>query len=129
MSTLQAKRAQKVKWSCASQRPAAGKWCEPEKEVAALIAANLDSSALALETRSLVGLAALVARRAALPLIKDHVRNARLAGADRKAITSVVVEAALYAGFAAARDGLAAVLAVFDEEDAAREAGQSRRIG
>ena len=70
-----------------------------------------------LKTRHLAGLAALTALKATPPQLELLVRAARAAGATRDEVAATIVEAALYAGFAAARAGMEVVFAVYGAPD------------
>lgn len=68
-----------------------------------------------IKTRQLAGLAALTALKATSQQLKLLVYAASAAGATRDEVAATIVEAALYAGFAAARAGMEAVVAVYGE--------------
>jgi 4-carboxymuconolactone decarboxylase len=91
---------------------------EEAEFVAQVLNASRARGALDLKARALSGLAAVTALRAPADQLKTHVREALFAGATRDEIVATIVEAALYAGFAAASAGLEAAFAAFRELDA-----------
>ncbi len=78
---------------------------------------------LDLRARQIATVAALTAMGTAAPQLKVHIHGALNVGCTRAEITEVIMQMAIYAGFPAALNGLAAAKEVFAEP------GQSRRTG
>ena len=78
---------------------------------------------LDLKARQIATVAALTAMGTAAPQLKVHIRAALNVGCTRAEITEVIMQMAIYAGFPAALNGLAAAKEVFAEPE------QSRRTG
>jgi 4-carboxymuconolactone decarboxylase len=70
---------------------------------------------LDLATRELLTVAALTALGTAVPQLRFHIRAAERSGCSRAAIVEAIVQMAVYAGFPAALNGLAAAHEVFAE--------------
>ena len=75
------------------------------------------------KTRELCTVAALTVQGFALPELRVHVKGALNCGASREEIVEVITQMIAYCGFPAATNGLLAAKEVFDELDAASEAG------
>lgn len=67
-----------------------------------------------LKTRELVTVAALVALGNARPQLEVHLHGALNVGASQEEIVEVIVQMALYAGFPAALNGVAALRTVLE---------------
>ncbi len=74
---------------------------------------------LDLRARELATVAALTAMGTARPQLEIHLHGALNVGCTREEVVEVIIQMALYAGFPAALNGMAAAKAVF----AARDAG------
>ena len=70
---------------------------------------------LDLRTREIATVAALTAMGNALPQLKVHIHGALNVGCSRVEITEAIMQMAVFAGFPAALNGLAAAKAVFVE--------------
>ena len=70
---------------------------------------------LDLRTREIATVAALTAMGTALPQLKVHIQGALNVGCSRVEITEAIMQMAVFAGFPAALNGLAAAKAVFTE--------------
>jgi len=70
---------------------------------------------LDLRTREIATVAALTAMGNALPQLKVHIHGALNVGCSRVEITEVIMQMAVFGGFPAALNGLAAAKAVFVE--------------
>lgn len=68
---------------------------------------------LDLRTRQIATVAALTAMGTAAPQLRVHINGARNVGCTRQEITEVIMQMAVYAGFPAAINGLAAAKEVF----------------
>ncbi len=68
---------------------------------------------LDLRTREIATVAALTAMGTALPQLKVHIQGALNVGCSRVEITEAIMQMAVFAGFPAALNGLAAAKAVF----------------
>lgn len=77
---------------------------------------------LSLKEREIVTVSALAALGNAVPQLKGHIHNALNVGCTRQEIVEIMIQMAVYAGFPAALNGIAAVREVFTERD---EAGQT----
>ena len=69
---------------------------------------------LDLKSRQLATVAALTALGTAGPQLRTHIRGALNVGWSREEIVEVIMQMAVYAGFPAALNGLAAAKEVFD---------------
>lgn len=67
--------------------------------------------------RQLATIAALTALGTAAPQLRSHLKAALTAGLTRQEIIEVLMQMAVYAGFPAALNGLAAAKEVFTEAD------------
>lgn len=67
--------------------------------------------------RQLATIAALTALGTAVPQLRSHIKAALTAGLTREEIVEVLMQMAVYAGFPAALNGLAAAKEVFAEAD------------
>lgn len=74
---------------------------------------------LDLRTRELAVVAALTALGNAAPQLRVHLHGARNVGCTQQEIVEVIMQMAVYAGFPAALNGLAAAREVFAERAAA----------
>jgi len=72
-------------------------------------------SGLDLRTREIATVAALTAMGTALPQLKVHIHAALNVGCTQTEITETIIQMAIYAGFPAALNGLAAAKNVFAE--------------
>src|SRR5215469_9254601 len=70
---------------------------------------------LDLRTREIATVAALTAMATTLPQLKVHIRGALNVGCTRAEITEAIMQMAVFAGFPAALNGLAAAKEVFAE--------------
>lgn len=70
--------------------------------------------ALDLRTRELATVAALTTLGHARPQLEAHIKGALNAGATPREILEVILQMAVYAGFPASLNGIAAARAVFD---------------
>jgi len=77
---------------------------------------------LDLKAREIATVAALTALGNAAPQLKVHIHGALNVGCSRQEIVEVVIQMAVYAGFPAALNGMAAAKEVFQDRD---KAGQS----
>src|SRR5271157_3856900 len=77
---------------------------------------------LDLKSREVATVAALTALGNAAPQLKVHIHGALNVGCSRQEIVEVVIQMAVYAGFPAALNGMAAAKEVFQDRD---KAGQS----
>ena len=82
---------------------------------------------LDLRTSEIATAAALTAMGTAMPQLKVHIHGALNVGCTRDEVTEVIMQMAVYAGFPAALNGLAAAKAVFEER--AGSAEETPRIG
>jgi len=73
---------------------------------------------LDLRAREIATIAALCAMGTARPQLEVHIRAGLNVGLSRAEITEVLIQMAVYAGFPAALNGLAAAKAVFSQEAA-----------
>lgn len=73
---------------------------------------------LDLRAREIATIAALCAMGTARPQLEVHIRAGLNVGLSRHEITEVLIQMAVYAGFPAALNGLAAARAVFSQEAA-----------
>ena len=73
---------------------------------------------LDLKSREIATIAALCALGNAQPQLKVHIHAALNVGCTREEVVEVFMQMAVYAGFPAALNGLAAAQAVFQERDA-----------
>jgi len=71
--------------------------------------------ALDLRTREIATVAALTAMGTALPQLKVHIHGALNVGCTRAEITETIMQMAVFAGFPAALNGLAAAKEIFAE--------------
>jgi len=71
--------------------------------------------ALDLRTREIATVAALTAMGTALPQLKVHIRGALNVGCTRTEVTEAIMQMAVFAGFPAALNGLAAAKEIFAE--------------
>jgi 4-carboxymuconolactone decarboxylase len=74
-----------------------------------------DRPGLDLRTREIVTVAALTAMGTAPAQLRVHIHGALNVGCTRTEITEVIMQMAVFAGFPAALNGLAAAKAVFSE--------------
>lgn len=77
---------------------------------------------LDLRSREIATVAALTALGTASPQLKVHIHGALNVGCTRKEVVEIIIQMAVYAGFPAALNGIAAAKEVFKERD---EKGQS----
>ncbi len=77
--------------------------------------------ALDLKSREIAVVAALTALGNAAPQLKVHIHGALNVGCSRQEVVEVIMQMAVYAGFPAALNGLAAAKEVFKERDAVRK--------
>lgn len=77
---------------------------------------------LDLRSREIATVAALTALGNAAPQLKAHINGALNVGCTRKEVVEIIIQMAVYAGFPAALNGMAAAKEVFKERD---EKGQS----
>jgi len=77
---------------------------------------------LDLKNREIAVVAALTALGNAAPQLKVHIRAALNVGVTREEVIETIMQMAVYAGFPAALNGLAAAREVFAREDEAAEA-------
>lgn len=85
---------------------ASARWCE--------IPPAFEGLELDHRTKALISIAALTAVANAPPRLKAHVRAALDAGASREQVIEVIEQMAVYAGFPAALNGMAAAREVFE---------------
>jgi 4-carboxymuconolactone decarboxylase len=79
---------------------------------------------LDLRARELVTVAALTALGNARPQLEVHLNGALNVGCTRQELIEVMIQMAVYAGFPAALNGVAAARAVFAERDGAGKVGR-----
>jgi len=72
---------------------------------------------LDLKSREIATVAALTALGTAAPQLKVHINGALNVGCTRKEVVEIIIQMAVYAGFPAALNGIAAVKEVFKERD------------
>jgi 4-carboxymuconolactone decarboxylase len=72
---------------------------------------------LDLKSREIATVAALTALGNAQPQLKVHIQGALNVGCTREEIVEVILQMAVYAGFPAALNGIAAAREVFAEQD------------
>jgi 4-carboxymuconolactone decarboxylase len=77
---------------------------------------------LDLKTREIATVAALTAMATAAPQLKAHIGMALNVGCSREEIVETIIQMAVYAGFPAALNGLAAAREVFAGRETVREA-------
>jgi 4-carboxymuconolactone decarboxylase len=77
---------------------------------------------LDLKTREIVAVSALAALGNATLQLKSHINNALNVGCTRQEIVEIIIEMAVFAGFPAALNGMAAAKEIFQQRD---EAGLS----
>jgi len=73
---------------------------------------NLD-----LKNREMCVVAALTALGNAAPQLRVHIHGALNVGVTREEVVEIIIMMAVYAGFPAALNGMAAAKEVFDERD------------
>lgn len=73
---------------------------------------------LDLKSREIAVVAALTAMGNAAPQLKVHIQGALNVGVTRTEVVEIVMQMAVYAGFPAALNGLAAAREVFAQDDA-----------
>ncbi|PSB29325.1 carboxymuconolactone decarboxylase family protein [Stenomitos frigidus] len=73
---------------------------------------------LDLKSREMATVAALTALGNAQPQLKVHIHGALNVGCTREEVVEVILQMAVYAGFPAALNGIAAAKEVFQERDA-----------
>ncbi len=78
---------------------------------------------LGLREREIATIAALTAMGTARPQLEVHIAAGLHVGLAREEIMEVIMQLAVYAGFPAALNGIAAAREVFGRHDAAREGG------
>ena len=78
---------------------------------------------LGLREREIATIAALTAMGTARPQLEVHIAAGLHVGLAREEIMEVIMQMAVYAGFPAALNGIAAAREVFGRHDAAREGG------
>jgi 4-carboxymuconolactone decarboxylase len=78
---------------------------------------------LDLKSREVATVAALTALGNAAPQLKVHIHGALNVGCSRQEIVEVIIQMAVYAGFPAALNGMAAAKEVFKERDMAGQTG------
>jgi len=76
---------------------------------------------LDLKSRELATVAALTALGTARPQLKVHIHGALNVGCTREEVVEVIMQMAVYAGFPAALNGMAAAAEVFEERGAPEE--------
>jgi 4-carboxymuconolactone decarboxylase len=74
---------------------------------------------LDLKSREVATVAALTALGNAAPQLKVHIHGALNVGCSRQEIVEIIIQMAVYAGFPAALNGMAAAKEVFKERDMA----------
>jgi len=72
---------------------------------------------LDLKSREIATVASLTALGNAIPQLKVHIHGALNVGCSRQEIVEVIIQMAVYAGFPAALNGMAAAKEVFEERD------------
>jgi 4-carboxymuconolactone decarboxylase len=85
---------------------------------------------LDLRSREIAVVAALTAMGNAAPQLKVHIQGALNVGVTRTEVIEIVMQMAVYAGFPAALNGIAAAREVFaaDDEKSARPLAESRAL-
>lgn len=78
---------------------------------------------LDLKSREVATVAALTALGNAAPQLKVHIHGALNVGCSRQEIVEVIIQMAVYAGFPAALNGMAAAKEVFKGRDLAGQTG------
>ena len=73
---------------------------------------------LDLKSREMINVAALTAMGNATPQLKFHINGALNVGCTRGEIVEIIIQMAVYAGFPAALNGMAAAKEVFHNRDA-----------
>ena len=73
---------------------------------------------LDLKSREMINVAALTAMGNATPQLKFHINGALNVGCTREEIVEIIIQMAVYAGFPAALNGMAAAKEVFQSRDA-----------
>jgi 4-carboxymuconolactone decarboxylase len=73
---------------------------------------------LDLKSREIAVVAALTAMGNAAPQLKVHIQGALNVGVTRTEVVEIIMQMAVYAGFPAALNGLAAAREVFAQDDA-----------
>ena len=73
---------------------------------------------LDLRSREMINVAALTALGNAAPQLKFHINGALNVGCSREEIVEIIMQMAVYAGFPAALNGMAAAKEVFKDRDA-----------
>ena len=73
---------------------------------------------LDLKSREMINVAALTAMGNATPQLKFHINGALNVGCTREEIVEIIIQMAVYAGFPAALNGMAAAKDVFQNRDA-----------
>ncbi len=74
---------------------------------------------LDLKSREIATVSALTALGNAAPQLKVHIHNALNVGCTRQEIIEIIIQMAVYAGFPAALNGMAAAREVFQQRDKA----------
>ncbi|MBI5604467.1 MAG: carboxymuconolactone decarboxylase family protein [Deltaproteobacteria bacterium] len=74
---------------------------------------------LDLKSREIAAVAALTVLGHAAPQLKVHIQGALNVGCSRQEVIEIIIQMAVYAGFPAALNGMAAVKEVFQERDKA----------
>jgi 4-carboxymuconolactone decarboxylase len=82
--------------------------------------------ALDLKSREIATVAALTALGNAAPQLKVHIQGALNVGCTRQEIVEIIMQMAIYAGFPAALNGIAAAREAFREQDQAEVMPQGR---
>jgi 4-carboxymuconolactone decarboxylase len=72
---------------------------------------------LDLKSREIATVAALTALGTAAPQLKVHIHGALNVGCTRTEVVEIIIQMAVYAGFPAALNGIAAAKEVFKERD------------
>lgn len=72
---------------------------------------------LDLKSREMVTVAALTTLGNAAPQLKAHINGALNVGCTREELVEIIIQMAVYAGFPAALNGMAAAKEVFKERD------------
>ena len=72
---------------------------------------------LGLRSREIAVVSALTALGTAAPQLKVHIHGALNVGVTREEVVEIIIMMAVYAGFPAALNGMAAAKEVFDERD------------
>jgi 4-carboxymuconolactone decarboxylase len=76
-----------------------------------------DRPGLDLRSREIVTVSALAAMGTAAPQLKAHIHGALNVGVTRAEIVEIMIQMAVYAGFPAALNGIAAAKEVFEARD------------